>query len=59
VSLCSFVWILARLTFPMQSTGATDAKSDDQTKEIASLKKQIAELKKQERDFGKASSLLS
>jgi cell division protein FtsL len=43
----------------MQSAGATDAKSDDQTKEIASLKKQIAELKKQERDFGKASSLLS
>lgn len=43
----------------MQSTGATGAKSDDQTKEIASLKKQIAELKKQERDFGKASSLLS
>jgi len=33
------------------STGATGAKSDDQTKEIASLKKQIAELKKQERDF--------
>ncbi|KAF8174907.1 endoplasmic reticulum protein [Pholiota molesta] len=33
------------------SAGATDAKSDDQTKEIASLKKQIAELKKQERDF--------
>ncbi|KAF9481606.1 B-cell receptor-associated 31-like protein [Pholiota conissans] len=33
------------------TSGAGGAKSEDQTKEIASLKKQIAELKQQERDF--------